>query len=256
MSSSKVYRHYTMDRDNPVIIEVSAPAFFGGGEDFLADTDFGEGEGDSDLPPEEQVINIIEAARAEAEQIILDAQAAGIAEQAAMRLAAKSEIAVLHEQTKNEAYNEGIAAATREGDKIRAQARAVMADAEAECHAARQALEPEMVDLLTGIAGKLLNNAVAMNPGVVLALVRMGMQNATITGNVTVYVSVEDYDEVIKRKSELLTLTDGSVKLEIVKDMSLGPMDCIIDTPFGSIDASLGQQFEVLKQNITYLLNG
>jgi flagellar assembly protein FliH len=254
MSSSRIFRNYTIDRDNPVLIDIVTPP--GGGDDLLTDTDFGEEEAEPGISPEEQAAAIIKAARAEAEQIITDAQAAGIAEQAAMRLAAKSEVAVLREQAKNDGYTEGMATATREGDKIRAQAQAALAQAQAEYLAMQQSFEPQMVELLIDIAGKLLNNAVSLNPGVILALVRMGMQNTTVTGDVKVYVSADDYVEVLNRKDELLAMAEGSVKLEIVKDMSLGPMDCIIDTPFGSIDASLGQQFEALKQNITYLLNG
>lgn len=253
MSSSKLIRNYQLDRENAVVIEVNDPMQYKTVEDLLDDTDFG-GEED-EISPEEMADNILKTARAEAERIKRDAQNEGAAEVEAMREAANSEIATLREQARTEGYTEGITAATHEGDGIRAQARQVLSDAEKERIAMQESLEPEMVDLLVGIASKLLNNAVTLNPGVILALVRMGMQNATITGDVTVYVSADDYEEVIKRKDEIVALTDGSVKLEIVKDLSLNPMDCVIETPFGSIDASLGQQFETLKQNITYLLN-
>jgi flagellar assembly protein FliH len=211
---------------------------------------------DAEISPEEYIERMLDAARAEAEQIILDAQASGIAEQAALRNAAKSEIAVLLEQAKSEGYQEGMTTATREGDEIRAHARQVLAEAEAERAYMQENLEPEMVDLLLGIATKLIGNAVALNPDVILTLVKMGMQNATITGEVKIYVSPDDYDTVIGGKTEIAALTDGSVKLEIVKDLSLSPMDCVIETPFGNIDCSLGQQLTALKSNITYLLNG
>jgi len=243
-----------MDTENPVVIEVAAPPIVDEADDFLSDTDLGEG-GD-EVPPEETAAQIIAAARAEAEQILTDAQAEGIAEQAALRLAAQSEIAVLLEQAKADGYAEGMTAATREGDEIRAQARAILADAEAERIARMEALEPEMVNLLLGIADKLIGNAVALNPQVILSLVRMGMQSATITGEVKIYVSADDYATVIASKDELTALIDGSVTLDIVKDPSLSAMDCMIETPFGNVDASLNQQFETLKQNITYLLNG
>jgi len=253
MSSSRVIRNYTMDRDNAVVIEIHDASMYET-NDLLDETEFGDEE--EAIPPEEQAENIINTAREEAEQIILDAQAAGVAEQEALRLAAKSEIAILQEQAKNDGYQEGITAATREGDEIRAQARQALVQAEADCVAMKEALEPEMVELLINISNKLFNNAIKLNPSVILSLVRMGMQNATLTGNVKVFVSASDFEEVTLRKDELTALTDGSVKLEIIKDMSLNAMDCIIETPYGSIDASFGQQFDALKQNITYLLNG
>jgi flagellar assembly protein FliH len=241
-----------MDRDNKVVIDINDPSLFEPAEDE-------ESPEETDVPevsPEEQAERFLEAARREADKIILDAQAAGIAEQAALRNAAKSEVAAAKEQAKEEGYNEGLNIATREGDAIRAQARQVLAEAEAERAAMQKKLEPEIVDLLIRIMGKLTDNAVSLHPEIILTLVKMGMHSATITGDVTVYVSPGDFETVTADKDKITALTDGSVKLDIVKDLSLNPMDCVIETPFGNIDSSLGQQLEALRQNITYLLNG
>jgi len=243
-----------MDRDNEVVININDPVSYGSAqEDESAD---GPVHDILKVSVEEQAAKLLDAARREAEVIILDAQDAGAAEQEAMRNAAKNEIIKMKEQAKEEGYNEGLTMATREGDTIRAQARKVLADAEAERKKMQQRLEPEMVELLIGIATKLIGNAVALNPDIILSLVRLGMQSATITGTVVVYVSADDYETAVDNKEKIMALTDGSVKLDIVKDLSLGSMDCIIETPFGNIDCSLGQQFEALHQNITYLLNG
>jgi flagellar assembly protein FliH len=242
-----------MDRENKVIIDVNDPAVFGTAHEEVDDLDTNN---EPEMTPEEQVARFLDAARREAEQIILEAQAAGVAEQAAMRNAAKSEIAIAMEQAKEQGYQEGMTAATREGDSIRAQARKVLTDAEAERIRMQESLEPEMVDLLMQIAAKLLNNAVVLHPDIILALVQMGIKNATITGDIIVYVSADDYDITVENRDKIMALTDGSVKLEIVKDLSLNPMDCVIETPFGNIDCSLGQQFNALRANITYLLNG
>ncbi|MCL2188156.1 MAG: FliH/SctL family protein [Defluviitaleaceae bacterium] len=253
MLSSRIHRNYTMDRENTVVININDPAAYDG-HDLLGDTDLGEEE--PELSPEEQAAQIIEAAQAEAEQIITDAKAAGIAEQADLRRAAKSEIAIMLEQTKEQGYQEGITQAAREGDDIRAQARQVLADAEESRLQMQQKLEPEMVDLLIGIVNKLIGNIVTLNPNTILALVRKGMQSATITGDIKIFVSPEDFDNVITQKEEISSLVDSSVNFEIVRDANLSSMDCVIETPFGNIDCSLGQQMEVLTQNISYLLNG
>jgi len=242
-----------MDRDNEVVININDPSVFNVAAESEAD---GDDEGIPAASPEEQAARFLDAARHEADRIIQDAHAAGIAEQADLRNAAKSEINVLKEQAKEEGYNEGLTIATREGDNIRAQARQVLAQAEADRKKMQERLEPEMVDLLIRIADKLMDNAVKLNPKIILSLVKMGIQSATITGDVSVYVSPDDYDTVIENKDMVMALTDGSVKLDIVKDLSLSPMDCVIETPFGNIDCSLGQQYETLRQNITYLLNG
>jgi flagellar assembly protein FliH len=244
-----------MDRDNKVVIDINDPSVFMQHQDPIAYDETAEPEAERVLTPEEQAANILEAAKREAEAIVNDAKAAGIAEQAALRNAAKSDIQVQLEQAKSQGYQEGITIATREGDGIRAQARQVLADAEAEHMAMRAKLEPEMVGLLLRILDKLVGSAVALNPDIILYLVRAGIQNTTITGDVVIYVSPDDHENVTAKKNEIMALTDGSVKLEIKKDLSLNAMDCVIETPFGNIDCSLGQQYEALRQNITYLLN-
>jgi len=254
MSSSRIHRFYNFDPEDRVVIEVGEMPHHD--EAALGD-EFGlDEEVDPEVAAREQAVLIIQAANDEAAQIINDAKAAGIAEQAALRREAKSEAAVLLEQSRNDGYQEGMTTATREGDAIRAQARQVLAEAEAEYQHMRETFEPQMVDLLVRIAEKLIGNAVTLNPAVILSLVRIGMDNATITGDVKVYVSPDDYEMAVSRKDDITALTDGSVRVEIVKDPSLGKMDCIIETPFGNIDCSLGHQLESLCHNITYLLNG
>jgi len=253
LSSSRIHRYYNLDRDNAVVINVNDASEFEA-HDLLDDTDPGEDE--TPISPQEEAAQILEEARLEAEQIINDAKAAGIAEQANLRREAKSEIAVLLEQTKTQGYEEGMSIAMQEGDAIRAQARQILMEAEAARQEMQERLEPEMVDLIIGITNKLIGNAMALTPNLVLALVRKGMQSATITGDIKIYVSPDDFDNVIANKDEISAMADSSVKIEIVKDANLAAMDCVIETPFGNIDCSLGQQLEAITQNITYLLNG
>jgi flagellar biosynthesis/type III secretory pathway protein FliH len=38
-----------------------------------------------------------------------------------------------------------------------------------------------------------------------------------------------------------------------VKDLSLNPTDCIIETPYGNIDCSLERQMQDLIENLYYI---
>jgi flagellar assembly protein FliH len=145
--------------------------------------------------------------------------------------------------------------AQADGDLIREEAQQTLNDAIAERAAMQEALEPEIIEMIIGITEKLLGNIVEVNPAIIVNLVKQGFAAAAISGDVKVNVSAEDYDAVSKSKNELLALTDGASKVTVVKDLSLSPMDCVIETEFGNIDCSLGQQFESLKANLTYILN-
>ena len=249
MLSYKILRTgtYNVDRGNPTVIHVN--------EGPPSESD-DEGESSAPQGPSPEVIaqDIIGAARRQAMQMIDDAHIQAAMHIETAKKEAQQQANELYETTRTEAYDTAVAQATQEGDALRAQARQVLEDAEAQRQAMLAQVEPDMVELLISITAKLLDNAVQLHPNLVLALVRMGIHNATITGEVVVYVSAQDFEEVNKHKDQIMALTDGSVQLSIVKDLSLNPTDCIIETPFGNIDCSLGQQFEALRNNLTHLL--
>ena len=111
-----------------------------------------------------------------------------------------------------------------------------------------------MVDLMINVIDKILCKALDLDKSVILNLVRQGFSQTTVTGNVFVRVSDDDYDSVNENKDEIFNMIDSNVKLELIKDMTLGKGDCIIETPFGNIDCGLKQQFEGLKNSLYYVL--
>jgi len=199
--------------------------------------------------------NLVKNAERQAEEIINNAHAEAENKQAKILQDAEAEARRVIDEARDSGYKEGIDNATSEGDVIKAEARQVLDDAHAEHKKMQESLEPEIVEMIIGITEKLLGNITKVNPKTILNIVKQGFAAAAISGDVTVYVSADDYENVLENKDELLALTDGSVKLQITKDLSLSPMDCVIETPFGDIDCSLGQQFESLRANLTYILN-
>jgi flagellar assembly protein FliH len=87
-------------------------------------------------------------------------------------------------------------------------------------------------------------------------MVKAAMSEISTIGGVKVRVSSHDYADVEAARDEVLALIEGGAELEIIKDLSLGKTDCIIETPFGSVDCSLDTQLSVLKHNVYLILNG
>ena len=248
-SKAKVLKAHNviLENDNKILIDTAG---FEYDEGFLQTDD----EWDSDATEEEHAESIIEKAVKKSEELINDAQreAEGILLAAGER--AEKEAAVIIETARAQGHQEGIESAREEAETIRAQAQAVLERAHNERIAAEESLEPDMLDLIVKIVAKLLDVTTAINPQVILNLIKQGLAGATITGNITVYVSPHDFGTVTDNKEMLLSMTDGSIKLDVVKDVSLNPLDCVIETSFGSIDCSLGQQFETLQTNLLYIL--
>jgi len=186
---------------------------------------------------------IIDNARTEAENIINNALREAEID--------KNDI---FENARSEGYNAGIDDAERETAGLKAQAHQALEEAIAEKERMIDSVESQMVDIIIKVSEKLIQKTLNIDDGVILNLVRQGLSQTTINGEVRIRVAECDYDNVVENKNELVDFTDGSASLEIVKDFSLGAGDCVIETPFGNIDCSLSRQFEGLKKDLYYIL--
>lgn len=197
---------------------------------------------------------IIRNAERQAEEIRSRARVESEHEKSAILKKTDIESAQVLAESRKQGYKEGMETATCEGNAIKAEARQVLEDAKAEHKKMQESLEPEIVSMIIAITEKLLGNITELCPAVILNLIKQGFAEATISGDVTVYVSAQDYEKVLENKYELMALAGGAVELQITKDLSLLPMDCVIETPFGNIDCSLNQQFKALRENLTFIL--
>ena len=208
-----------------------------------------------DIPPEELAEDIVEQAREEARQIIENAreEASRLIEE--RRAAFDEELRILQEETLNEAQETGYAKGYDESVGLRTQAEQVLKDAAATKEEMIKNTEPEITTLVCRIVNKLTADAADLNPQVVNCLIKQGLGQANAIGDIKIHVSPVDYDDVLERRDEFLSLAGTGSKIEIFKDLSLNKSDCIIETPYGNIDCSLEQQFISLRENIYYILN-
>jgi len=250
---------YTIDQHNKVVVDIVTPppeAIIPGTGNTDANEDMAPGSSEHHkISAEEQSKYLVSQAKAQGEQIVNDAIIEGSTKRAEIIRKAETDAIEICDNARKEGYQDGINSCNAEASEIIATAQKQLDDACAERKQMQENLEPEMVNLILDITKKLFGDIVKLNPAVVTNLIKQGLQSATITGDVIVYVSPQDFEQVQSRKDELLAMTDGSVKLDIVKDLSLNQSDCVIETPFGSIDSSLGQQFETLCADLTYILN-
>lgn len=252
--SSRVFKasYVTIDKDNAVNIEVMDSSRFIQAQPppVAAEKEIE----DAKMSDEKKAEKIIRRAKEEADEILIKARndAKKIENDAKARSEAESK--KIFEARRKEGYQQGYQDGTKEAEAIKQQAQQTYKEAIARKEEMLNAAEGDLLQLMTRILEKLLGNAVYMNPQVILHLIRQGFSGSTINGDVNIHVSGEDYEEVLQHKDELLPLVDGSVKLEVLKDLSLNKGDCIIETPFGNIDCSLERQFASLKQDLYHIL--
>ena len=235
-----------IDENNRVTIEVPTSI-----DEPMHLDDSGE---DAEAKAEDAAARIIGTANMQANEILNRARTDALAMQAKIEAETQAEAAKILKETKESAYNAGMSKAKAEGDEIIAEANKVLQDAKNQRQFLQESLEPDIVKIIIDISDKLIGNAKNLNPKTITYLVKQGFGAGTITGDVKVFVSPADYDNVQQAKDELLAFTDGSANLEIVKDLSLNPLDCVIETSIGHIDCSLDGQYDALKENLTYIL--
>ncbi|MCL2387518.1 MAG: FliH/SctL family protein [Defluviitaleaceae bacterium] len=250
-SNKRIYKPHmvSLDTENKIIIDSGSSSNI---DDEPSDTN---DPASAEKEARKAAKRIIRHAEQQAEEIVSQARITAVSEQESIRKGAEKEATRVLTEAKDMGYKKGMDAASRDGEAIKAEAQQLLDDAKSECKKMQENLEPEVVNMIISITEKLLGNIAEVNPAVIVNLVKQGFAATAISGSVTVYVSADDYDQVVENKDELLALTDGSVKLEITKDLSLAPLDCVIETPFGDVDCSLGHQFESIRANLTYILN-
>lgn len=190
---------------------------------------------------------ILEAARKEAEEIL---QRAG------------AEAEVIRNQAKEEGFREGqktgYEEAIRQGQEEIAVKEQELSEKERLLEKTYQErikeLEPEFVDILTGIYEHIFKVNLKQEKGMIVHLLEVNMGRMGTGRDFIVHVSREDYEAVSAKKEEIRQFVQGKeATLEVIEDMTLAQSECMIETAGGIFDCSLGVQLEELSKQLQLL---
>lgn len=185
----------------------------------------------------EEAERIIEEARLEAEEIVREAQ----------EDLEKIKVSV-EEKAKAKGYEDGISEGRKKYEKLIKEAESIKEKAEADYIKAMDGIEADAVDIIIDIAKKVICSEIKADRGYILNLYKEAIRKCTNKGNIVLRVSVEDYDIVESRKSEILSVVEGLDDLDIRKDLSLKEGSCLVETQFGSIDAGIQTKIEKIEK--------
>ncbi|TCW38691.1 flagellar assembly protein FliH [Thermohydrogenium kirishiense] len=116
-------------------------------------------------------------------------------------------------------------------------------------------VESDIVSTVIYCVKKIIDINMEENRDLVINLVKKGLENYEASNTVTVRVSDEDYEFLIKNKDKVLRNLKFIDDINIVRDISLDKYDCIVQTPSGMIDSGLKTQLESLKDALKGVLN-
>lgn len=150
-------------------------------------------------------------------------------------------------QGKEEGRQEGLSEAQSTIDEAISRAERLLALAQEEATAMLTSAERQVVDLSVAIARKILSREIDENPMAVLPIVQTALNRVRDQEQVSMRVNPEDYEVVLQARQELQSLLKRESKLTIQADANLKNGDCVIETPYGAIDARIDTQLELIK---------
>lgn len=212
----------------------------------------------NEAPSEEEVNNIskqiIENAQREARLIIEKAEeeAKEIIEEAEEN-AHKLSISIKNEAYKT-GYDDGINKGNEEAVAIKEEAEVIKKEALEYRKNLINKIEPDMIELIIDIINKLLSVEININPKVISILIKQGLSKSTLTEDIYIHVSKDDYQSALNSKDEIIASLNTMADIKFIEDTTLKKSDCIIETGFGTIDCGLTIQYEELKKNLYYIL--
>ncbi len=162
----------------------------------------------------------------------------------------KMESTIALERAQDEGYARGYEKGQLEAQSLIDEAKQVVQNAKEEREQTLDKLEPEIIEMIINICGKLIGEELHYNKETILVLIRKTLESiSTDTLDVTIKVSERDYDYVLENK-ELITGNAAAEKMKVVKDINLVQGSCTIETEFGSISCKVDEAFKKIKKQM------
>lgn len=222
------------------------------------------GEGVEQVPeePENTVLEselLLQQAQEEIEN--MKAQALAEIEEARVQMIEEAKKAGYQEgfaQGKKEGFDkghvDGLNSVAAEREEALREASIRIAQVEEEYQKKIDELEPQFIEMLTGIYEHIFHVSLKNSRDLVVYLIANTMRNLEGSNGFLIHVSKEDYPFVSMQKKELVKGTGISVDdIDILEDATLGRSECMIETGNGVFDCGLGTQLEALNEELRLL---
>ncbi len=158
------------------------------------------------------------------------------------------------EEARMHGYREGINRANKEVDQIKEELAQKEKALEAEYDAQMKSMESDLVEVITGIYEHIFNVELSSQREILVHLISATMRKSDSSRSFIIHVSRDDYPFVSMQKKQLMAGVAGiNSNVEIVEDMTLGRMECMIETDGGIFDCGLGTQLGELSKKLKLL---
>ncbi|MBZ4666241.1 MAG: Flagellar assembly protein FliH/Type secretion system HrpE [Mahella sp.] len=201
---------------------------------------------DNDVP----VDTILEEAGRRAESIIKEAESEAKALQQQIFESARKDG---YDRGYNDGYKDGLQAGRSQYDDMIAEARHMVDDARKEKDKAMRDAERELVELAISIAKEVLEHEISVDRDTIVYLAKKALKRCYYSDGITIRVRDEDYGTLIEHLTDFTSAKGENVNITILKDAAIDEGTCLIDTPTGTIDASIDTQMDIIAAKLRSL---
>jgi len=157
-----------------------------------------------------------------------------------------------------EAYEKGFAQGEKNGlelgqkrlDTIIQQFRNLFGEIERQRAVLYQAYEREMVQLSLSIGKRILHQEMEGREKVITATLREAFEQVVEKGKVILHLHPMDYQYLLDHSEEAPGILTDLETLKLIKDPAISRGGCLLETPFGEVDATLEAQFDEIASRV------
>ena len=215
-----------------------------------------------EVPPELQQIarNIIADAESQAgaiRQQLADEQLAFKQHVEQERQVFELEKAEVLEAVKQQGYQQGFDEGKSEAHKTYQDkltlAHDVLASSEAEYHRYLEQAEAEILELAIHVSRKIIGMELKDTPQKWTTLVKEAIREVREQDPIKVMVHPKWFEHVIEHREEIEAITHHH-RVMFIPDDQITENDCIVETPFGRIEAGIDQQLSMIRSRLFEML--
>ncbi|SFE39035.1 flagellar assembly protein FliH [Alteribacillus iranensis] len=156
-----------------------------------------------------------------------------------------------YDEAQKKGFEEGFEKGRKEGqqtyEEAIEEARHVITKAKKEYEHYLSEAEPVILNLALEVARRIVETSFESSEDLWNQLVKQALEEVKENEEITIYVSPSHYEQTRQIRKELEKILGHAQELMIFPDSSLSLGSCIIETPYGKVDASLDSQFNEIK---------
>ena len=241
---NKVFKNYQVNVGIPY--QVRIPVNIQTNRPFI---NFDEGDA---LQSEELLLKnpeyVLKKAGEEAQLIISEAELEASRLLSAAEKEANQNKENIESKARQAGYEEGYISGKKQYEDLIQEAEFIKEHAKTEYSEVLSSIESDAVDVILNIARKVISTELNVNKENIFHMVKQAFEKCEIKENINLRVSIDDYDFLIQNQDRLKEKIEGIDELKIKNDPALKVGSCIMETSFGSIDASAQTKFRKIEE--------